>query len=68
MSDIIKNISDPTEEETYFSLDLSPSTKKTLDSFFDKNNNKFEFAKKYSEKISSMYKIPEWIEQIRMLY
>ena len=68
LSDIVKNISEPTEEETYFSLDLSPSKKKILESFFDKNNNKFEFAKKYSEKISSMYKIPEWIEQIRTLY
>lgn len=67
LSNIIREISEPTEEATYFSLDLSPSKQKLLESFFD-TNNKFEFAKKYSEKISSVYKVPEWIEDIRKLY
>lgn len=68
LSNIIREISEPTEEATYFSLDLSPSKQKLLESFFNTNNNKFDFAKKYSEKISSVYKVPEWIEQIRKLY
>lgn len=68
LSDIIQGINHPTEEETYFSLDLSPSKQKILEYFFDKNNNKFEFAEKYSQKISSKYKTPEWIEKIRKLY
>lgn len=68
LSDIIQGINDPTEEETYFSLDLPRSKQKILEDFFDKNNNKFEFAKKYSQKISSNYKTPEWIEKIRKLY
>ena len=68
LSDIIQGINHPTEEETYFSLDLSPSKQKILEDFLDKNNNKFEFAKKYSQKISGQYKTPEWIEKIRKLY
>ena len=68
LSNIIQGIGEPTEESTYFSLDLSPSKQKLLEKFFDTNNNKFEFAKKYSEKISSNYKVPDWIEDIRNFY
>ena len=68
LSNIISSISEPTEEATYFALDLSPSKQKLLETFFDKGNNKFEFAKKYVEKISSEYKVPEWIEDIKKLY
>ncbi len=68
LSNIIQEINEPTEESTYFSLDLSPSKQKLLENFFDTSNNKFDFAKKYSEKISSNYKVPEWIEDLRKLY
>lgn len=68
LSNILNSINDPTEESAYFSLDLSPSKQKLLENFFDSNNNKFEFSKKYIEKISSTYKVPEWIEDIKKLY
>jgi len=68
LSNIIKGIKNPTEESTYFALDLSPSQRKILEDFFDKNNYKFEFAKKYSQKISHEYKVPEWIEEIKNMY
>lgn len=68
LSNLIKEIKDPTEESTYFALDLSPSKQELLEKFFDKNNYKFEFAKKYSQKISHEYKVPEWIEQIKKMY
>ncbi|KST70325.1 AAA family ATPase [Mastigocoleus testarum] len=68
LSNLIKEINQPTAESTYFSLDLSPSKQKLLETFFDTNNNKFEFAKKYSEKITSDYIVPEWIEYIKNLY
>ena len=68
LSNIIKRIKNPTEESTYFALDLSPSQRKLLEDFFDKNNYKFEFAKKYSQKISHEYKVPEWIEEIKKMY
>jgi predicted ATPase len=68
LSNIIKGIEDPTEESSYFALDLSPSKRKILEDFFDKNNYKFEFAKKYSQKISHEYKVPEWIEKIKNMY
>jgi hypothetical protein len=68
LSNVINSINEPTEESTYFALDLSPTKQKLLENFFDKGNNKFEFARKYVEKISSEYKIPEWIEDIKKLY
>lgn len=68
LSNIIKEIDEPIEEATYFSLDLSPSKQKILEIFFDTSNNKFDFAKKYSEKINSEYRVPEWIEDIKNLY
>jgi hypothetical protein len=68
LSNVINSINDPTEESTYFALDLSLTKQKLLESFFDKDNNKFEFARKYVEKISSEYKIPEWIEDIKKIY
>jgi hypothetical protein len=68
LSNILNGINDPTEESAYFALDLSPSQQKLLENFFDSNNNKFNFSKKYIEKIGPTYKVPEWIENIRKLY
>lgn len=68
LSNILNSINDPTEESAYFALDLSPSKQKLLENFFDSNNNKFDFSKKYIEKIGSTYKVPEWIEDIKKLY
>lgn len=66
--DILSNADNLTEESTYFALDLSPSKQKILENFFNLNNNKFNFSKKYVEKMSGKYKVPEWIEDIRNLY
>lgn len=68
IENILKDISNPTEECSYFSLDLSPSKQKLLENFFDTDNNKFEFAKRYSENISDSYIIPEWIDDLKKLY
>lgn len=65
IENILKDISEPTEECSYFSLDLSPSKQKLLENFFDTDNNKFEFAKRYSENISDSYIIPEWIDDLK---
>lgn len=54
--------------ETFFSLDLSPSKQKILDTFLDKDNNKFEFSKKYCEKITFEAMVPEWINEIKKIY
>ena len=68
LSNILNGTNDPTEESVYFALDLSPSKQELLEKFFDSNNNKFDFSKKYVEKIGNTYKVPEWIEEIKKLY
>lgn len=65
---IIKDIEEPTEESTYFSLDLSLTKRQLLEKFFDTGNIKFEFAKKYSSKNSKDYIIPDWIQDIMEMY
>jgi predicted ATP-dependent endonuclease of OLD family len=65
---IIKDIQEPTEESSYFSLDLSLSKRQLLENFFDTGNVKFEFAKKYSSKNSDDYTIPDWIQDVMEMY
>jgi predicted ATP-dependent endonuclease of OLD family len=65
---ILCDIKNPTEEDSYFSLDLSPSKSKTLEEFFDTGNNKFEFANKYCSKLDDTYSIPYWITCLKALY
>lgn len=65
LSSLIKEANELTEESTYFALDLPLSKQKILEKFFDKGNHKFEFAKKYCEKINIGYKVPEWIDDIK---
>lgn len=65
---IIKDIQEPAEESSYFSLDLSLSKRQLLEKFFDTGNIKFEFAKKYSSKISDEYITPDWIQDIKKMY
>lgn len=68
LSNVLNDIKTPTEEATYFSLDLSPSKGKILENFFDSGNIKFQFSSKYSEKNNNKYKVPEWIDDIKKLY
>lgn len=68
LTSIIDSINNPTEESSYFVLDLSPSKQKILEKFFDTDNNKLDFAKKYVGRISVEYDVPEWIEEIKKIY
>lgn len=65
---VLKGVENPSEEAAYFSLDLSLSKRQILDKFFNTGNTKFEFAKKYSEKISDKFTVPEWIEDLKKLF
>ncbi len=65
---ILDGLEEVEEKPTYFALDLSPSKQRILEELFDKDNMKFDFAKKYCKKISSSYKEPAWINEIRMLF
>lgn len=53
------------EIPSHFALDLRPSENSKLEAFFDKDNNKYEFAKRYSKMISSEYVVPDWIQELR---
>lgn len=55
------------ENSTYFSLDLRTSQWTQIEQFFDVDNNKFLFAKKYVENMDDTYEIPLWIHEIRTL-
>lgn len=68
LENITKEINDPTEEASYYALDLSLSKQKILENFFNADNNKFDFAKKYVEKMTESYQIPDWIDNIKKLY
>ncbi|GGM76411.1 hypothetical protein GCM10010967_05050 [Dyadobacter beijingensis] len=68
LENLLEGIDSVDETPTYFALDLSISKQKSLDQFFNSGNIKFEFAKKYVEKLTATYKTPEWIEQIKSMY
>lgn len=68
IENILINIEEPSEEAVYFALDLSPSKLVLIDEFFDSDNNKFEFAKRYVSRLDDNYEIPNWIEEIKRMY
>ena len=51
--------------ESFSALDLKVSEKEAITRFFDADNNKFRFAKKYVELMSEGNRIPDWINEIR---
>lgn len=53
--------------ESFSALDLKSSEKSAITTFFDTNNNKFDFAKKYVELMSEENSIPDWINEIRVV-
>lgn len=62
----IADIDAPVEGvESFSALDLRPSQKEAVTRFFDTDNNKFLFAKKYVELMSEENSIPDWINEIR---
>lgn len=50
---------------SYYSLDINLSQIKKITDFFDKDNNKFNFAQKYVSRISDDYSVPEWVDEIK---
>jgi len=53
------------EEVMHFAFDFKQSEIIAIDDFFNRDNNKYRFAIKYSDKISKSYKIPSWINEIK---
>lgn len=68
LESVLNDIEEPSEDPTFFAFDLAPSKYKILDNFFNMDNNKFDFAKKYIEKLDSDYSIPDWIEDLKSIY
>lgn len=51
--------------ESFSALDLKKSEKEAINRFFDADNNKFNFARKYVELMTEENSIPDWINEIR---
>ncbi|MBV8253138.1 MAG: ATP-binding protein [Chitinophaga sp.] len=81
LSFVADNLKEEYELNSYFYLDMRPTEKVELDNFFNKGNNKWEFAKKYLEylalphntpeeikKAHSKDSIPSWINDIRTFF
>ncbi|MFJ5250079.1 AAA family ATPase [Serratia liquefaciens] len=52
-------------EESFDPLDLKGSEKQIITDFFDKDNNKFRFAKNYIQRIHESIPTPQWIQELR---
>jgi hypothetical protein len=63
--DFLNSMAEPFDGPSYFALDLRPSEKTLIEMFFDSDNNKFDFAKKYTETLSKEMLVPSWIVEIR---
>lgn len=53
------------QESSRIALDLKPSQWIKIEQFFDLDNNKFLFSKRYSETLNNEHAVPSWIEEIR---
>ena len=53
------------DECSFFALDIKNSQSHLIEKFFDSDNNKYNFAKKYADKLNKSYTIPSWIQEIR---
>jgi len=58
------------ETPSFFALDLRPSEYESLLSFFDSDNNKYDFAKKFIEELESEEEYTEmnWIGEIKTFF
>jgi predicted ATPase len=61
----VNDTDSPSEIPSYFALDLKISERAKLDEFFDKDDKKYEFAKKYVDLFSDQYLVPDWIQQVK---
>lgn len=60
---------DKLEIPSYFAMDLAPSLYKNLLTFFDSDNNKYDFANSYIEELGKEeFAIPNWIIEIREFF
>ncbi len=62
---LTKGIEEISDQVSYFALDLRASEWEAINKFFDKDNNKFRFAKCYIENIDENHVVPNWIKEIR---
>ncbi len=55
-----------TQDSSKIALDLKASQWNLIEQFFNMDNNKFLFSKRYTEGINNgSYKVPSWIDEIR---
>lgn len=53
------------EGPSYFALDLRQSEWASINSFLNKDNNKYNLSLRYSELVKDTHKTPEWIDEIK---
>lgn len=54
---------------SYFAMDLTLSNNEKLTNFFDSDNIKFDFAKKYVDLANiGSYEIPKWINELKIFF
>lgn len=63
----IDNTHVASEIPSYFALDLRPSESSKLYEFFERDNNKYEFAKKYIALLSSEDIVPNWVQELKSI-
>ena len=64
--DFVNMDEEKSEVPSYFAVDLAPSLYKNLVTFFDSDNNKYDFAKNYIIELEKEnYVIPNWINEIK---
>lgn len=56
---------DISQESSRIALDLKTSQWIKIEQFFEMNNNKFLFSKKYVESLGEGYAVPLWVKEIR---
>lgn len=61
----INDLSVKSSFPSYHSLDLRDTEREKIRKFFDTGNNKYRFAKQYSELVSLYPAAPSWIEEIK---
>lgn len=66
--DFVEHLDADIELPARYALDLRPSESAKLTNFFDKDDNKVRFAKRYCEELAETYSIPEWVLDIKSFF
>lgn len=61
----LDDYNEATEDPSCFALDLRGSERMAIENFFDRENNKFHFAKRYADNLGPEMKVPPWIVEIK---